>query len=239
MLHYYDVQAQPSSATDLTYAATVSNNPYNSQIFGTSTSFTHLIPPNTELIVSPDSSYFSTYSNTSFPLYSQPFNAYNNVVNNNYSTMFPQKPVKDDYNNSFDSLENIQEDKENIPEMSTRDLSTNSDKNSFFTSKAVPKTNSAVLSDSAKIRKQQNNKVPLGTNSSNNFADLDDLDKIRYRERREKNNAAAKQSRSKRRERENILKLRVETLESENERLKKEILELRLKLSEKNFVPYK
>jgi len=52
-----------------------------------------------------------------------------------------------------------------------------------------------------------------------------DQEERKYRERRMKNNEAAKQSRSKRREREGILRQRVEELEKEN-------LGLRLKLSE-------
>lgn len=60
----------------------------------------------------------------------------------------------------------------------------------------------------------------------------------RYREKREKNNAAAKQSRCKRREREKVLRDRVEHLQNENQQLKEELAQLRQKLTKMDNISF-
>lgn len=57
------------------------------------------------------------------------------------------------------------------------------------------------------------------------------FEEIRYRQRRQKNNEAAKQSRSKRRDRENYLKTKADALEIENKMLRTQINLLRAQLS--------
>lgn len=238
-MFYYssDVQPQPSSAAQLAYAASAvsTNNSYNSHTFSTSSNFTQLIPANSELVCSPDSSYFSNYSNPSLHLYSQPgINEYSNILtpqslqmNSNYSNMLTKSNKQNSvvYNNNLinDTLDDLQEDKENVAKSLTilGNFSTNNNKSVFC------KIDSPFLSDNGKEKKLQPVKKSPSSTLSNLNSTENTLKDFAYYERRKKNNAAAKQSRSKRRERENILKDRVEILEGENNRLKNEVLELR------------
>lgn len=179
--------------------------------------------------------YFPATTSTNYNNYNNWSSSFSNLSSNRLVSISPEQNFNISCINK--TVESGFEDKENLPLNNVTDilpLSNESKKEIFANKNSIySSTASATILENKNVLKPSNLQPNFNVSSSSTSSRKEfnsDIEEIRYRERRQKNNEAAKQSRSKRRDRENLLKEKVDALEAENKLLKVEINQLRLEL---------
>lgn len=168
-------------------------------------------------VVLMNNNYFPATTSTNY-------NNYNNWSNLSTNRLISVTPPDLNFNvvRITKSVDSNFENKENSPPNNFNENRKEVFSNNVYSTITIPITENATV-----LKNNFNNSLNKSTSSRKEFNS--NIEELRYRERRQKNNEAAKQSRSKRRDRENYLKEKVDTLEAENKLLKEELDQLRLK----------